>query len=332
MNYENYTVDDFLMDDQFLAYCQGSDSAAVLFWETWQLGKPPNMFAFQEAERLCRLLNGQKPRLNESLRELDDLIRSRDRPVPIIPMPVSRGFQRWVAAASVLLAIGLCWAGYQYWNSQYISYETGYNQQRTVSLPDGSRVVLNSHSVLRHRRNGFSGNERVVELTGEGYFSVRHLVSQTPFRVVTNDAFDVQVLGTEFTLSNRPTLHRVVLNSGRIRVSFHDKRPAVVMQPGQLVEVDDSTRRLRQRAVRADQYNGWLRHQFLFDNTSLTEVIHQIEEQFGVTVQIDGDKLAEQTVTGILPISKPETVLEAVAVLTQSTVRKTKNVFILSKK
>ncbi|GAB3778200.1 hypothetical protein GCM10028818_26690 [Spirosoma horti] len=333
MDYEHYTVDDFLMNDQFLAYCQGSDSAAVVFWESWQLKKPPNLSAFREAEKVCILLNGQKPRLDKSFAELDAMIHGRGQAVPVVPMPVqrARGFQWWAVAASVVLFLGLAWAGYWYWNNQYVNYETGYNQQRTISLPDGSTVTLNSHSSLRHKRNGFSGDERVVEFKGEGYFSVRHLLQHTPFKVLTDDAFDVQVLGTEFTLSNRPTLHRVVLNAGRIQLSFHNNRPAVVMQPGQLVELDDSTQRIRQRNVRADQYNAWLRNQLVFDNTSLVEVIHRIEDQFGVRVQIDGADLDERTVTGILPMNKPETVLDAVAALTQLKVRKTKNMFVLSK-
>jgi ferric-dicitrate binding protein FerR (iron transport regulator) len=334
MNYETYAVDDFLMNDRFLAYCQGSDPAAVTFWETWQAARPPNIAAFREAERLCKLLNGQKPRLDTSLQELEFLIAGQRQPAKVLPMPIRSvvSFPWWSVAATLLLVSGLGWAGYWFWGNQYVSYETAYNQQRTVQLPDGSSVTLNSHSTLRHKRNGFSGSERAVELNGEGYFSVRHLTDNAPFRVKTNSAFDVQVLGTEFSVYSRPALHRVVLNSGRVQVHFKDNRSPIVLRPGQLLELDDSTRRIRQRTVRADQYNAWLRNQLVFDNTSLPDVIKTIEEQFGVRVRINGTDLDQRTVTGILPISKAETVLDALAELTQLKVRKTKNTFILSKK
>lgn len=334
MNHEKYTVDDFLMDDQFLAYCQGSDPAAVRFWEIWQSGEPPNMAAFREAEKLCKLLNGQKPRLDTSLQELESMIRSQKQPAKIVPMPTRSfgGFQWWAVAATVLLVSGLGWAGYWFWGNQYVSYETAYNQQRTVQLPDGSSVILNSHSTLRHKRSGFSTDERTVELEGEGFFVVQHLATNAPFRVKTNGAFDVQVLGTEFSIYNRPALHRVVLNSGRVNVVFRDNRPALTLRPGQLIEVGDSMRQLRQRNVRADQYNAWLRNQLVFDNASLTEVIQMVEEQFGVAVRLDNEELGKRSVTGILPINKPETVLNALAELTQLKIRKTKNTFILSKK
>lgn len=332
MNYENYTVDDFLMDDQFLAYCRGSDPTAVTFWENWRAGNPPNATAFREAERLVGLLNAHKPRLDTSLQELEALIQGQS--AKVIPMP-TRSFNRfawWSVAATVLLVSVLGWAGYWFWSNQYVSYETAYNQQRTVQLPDGSRVTLNSHSVLRHKRNGFTGRERVVELDGEGFFSVQHLVTDAPFWVKTNGPFDVRVLGTEFSVTNRPAIRRVVLNRGRVQVRFHHNQAAVTLQPGQLVELDSRTRQFQQRTVRADTYSAWLRHQLVFDNTSLTEAIQTIEEQFGIQVQLDGEGLGQRTVTGILPINKPETVLTALAELTQLTLRKTENGFILTKK
>lgn len=332
MNYENYTVDDFLMDDQFLAYCQGSDPVAVAFWETWQSKKPPNVAAFREAQQIHTMLSGQKPRLDESLQELETMIRGQNQPTKVMPLP-TRSVGRvgwWVAAASVLLVSILGWVGYAFWQNQYVSYETAYNKQQTVQLPDGSTVILNSHSTLRYQRKAFSDEERSVELVGEGFFTVRHLTSDAPFRVRTSGAFDVQVLGTEFSVYNRPALHRVVLNRGRVQVHFHDNRDPVTLTPGQLLESDDRTRSLRPRTVRADQYNAWLRNQFVFENTRLIEAIHTVEEQFGVTIRVEEADLQNRAVTGILPINKPETVLNALAELAQLNIRKTDNAFILS--
>lgn len=334
MEYDTYTADDFLMDDYFLAYCQGSDPAAVTFWETWQLSKPPNLAAFREAEQLHNRLSGHKPRLDDSLQELDALIRGRSQPTKIIPLAArpAGGLRWWVAAASVLLLSGLSWLGYQFWQNQYVTYETAYNQRRTVQLPDGSTVTLNSHSVLKHRRNGFSDDNRAVELEGEGFFAVRHMATHAPFRVSTNGAFAVEVLGTEFSVYSRPDRHRVVLNTGRVRVYADGNQSPVMLRPGQLIETNDRSRLVNPRNVQADHYNAWLRNQLVFDNTRLTEAIHTVEEQFGITVRIDGADIEQRTVTGILPINQPETALNALAALAQLNVRKTDTTFVLSKK
>ena len=333
MDYEHYSVDDFLMDDLFLAYCQGSDPAAVVFWERWQSVNPANLNRFREAQQLFALLNGQKPRLDQALLELDILIRGEQQTAKVIPMPVATSrYKGWAIAASVLLVSGLGWLGFDAWSNQYITYETAYNEQRTIELPDGSVVKLNSHSMLKHQRNAFSTDKRTVELAGEGFFTVRHLQSNAAFRVITKSAFDVQVLGTEFSVYNRPSLHRVVLNTGRVQVQFHNKRRSLVLQPGQLAELDDQTQQIQKRTVRADQYNAWLRDQLVFDNTSLGEAIQIVEEQFGIRVQLDSAALSQRTITGILPIDKPEAVLNAMAGLTQLEVTKRGNSFYLRRK
>ncbi len=335
MTYEQHTVDDFLLDDSFLAYCRGSDPQAVAFWTNWQQRPHPNLPAFRQAERLTRMLTAEKPRLDHSLAELEALIAEKQPSMPfakVLPMPESPSQPRrgWAVAASVLLVSALGLLGYQYWANQAIVYQTAYNQQRTVDLPDGSTVRLNSHSSLTYRRSDFSDDRRRVELNGEGFFSVRHTASDAPFRVVTPGAFDVEVLGTEFTVAYRSSAQRVVLNTGRVQVRFHDQRPVLTLQPGQLIELRAGTGTVEQRTVQPKQYNAWTRNQLVFEKATLTEVIQTVEDQFGVEVRVENAGVGQQTFTGVLPIQTPEAVLNAVAQLNRLTLKKTGNVFVLS--
>ena len=64
-----------------------------------------------------------------------------------------------------------------------------------VRLEDGTTVYLNSESELRIPVH-FGKDERLVWLTGEAYFSVKH-EKDRKFVVRTNKA-DIAVLGTEF--------------------------------------------------------------------------------------------------------------------------------------
>lgn len=335
MDYQRYTVDDFLLDDSFLAHCRGSDPEAVAFWTHWQQTPHPNRPAFYEAERLFRMLTAEKPRLDDSLAELEALIAQQQpeaTAAKVLPMPVSRSraWRGWAVAASVLLVSVLGLLGYRYWSDTYQIYQTAYNQQQTVDLPDGSTVRLNSHSVLRYRPGDFSGQMRRVELEGEGFFSVQHTASDAPFRVVTSGAFDVQVLGTEFTATYRPSAQRVVLNTGRVLVRFHDRRPDLTLKPGELVELRADTKTVQQRTVRPEQYNAWTRNQLVFENATIAEVIQTVEDQFGVTVRVENADIQQRTFTGVLPIQTPEAVLNAVAQLNRLTLKKTDNAFVLS--
>ena len=331
--YEEYTADDFLLDDSFLAYCRGSDPAAVAFWQGWQQLAPRNIAAFRDAEAFNRTLSAQKPRLDESLAELEAMIAGQQPSVKVIPMPTTQPISSigwWKIAASILLVSLLGIGSYLYWSNSYVVYETAYNQQRTIELPDGSVVQLNSHSTLKHRRNGFSIQTRQVELVGEGFFSVRHTQSDAPFRVVMAEGFDVQVLGTQFTVYNRSARRRVVLNSGRVRIDFHDQRPSMTLNPGQLLEWAVKAKTVEQRTVQPDQYNAWMRQQLVFENVDLAEAVQMVEDQFGVRVQVESATLRQRRFTGILPLNQPETVLKALAELNGLKMRRTGNEFVLS--
>src|SRR5690606_41282091 len=69
--------------------------------------------------------------------------------------------------------------------------------QYQLLLSDGTKVWLNAASSLKFPTS-FEGNERRVELNGEGYFEVAHNPAK-PFHVNSNE-IDVQVLGTHFNI------------------------------------------------------------------------------------------------------------------------------------
>src|SRR5205085_10936617 len=80
----------------------------------------------------------------------------------------------------------------------YNSISTPRGGQYQIVLADGSKVWLNAASSLRFPAS-FYGNERNVELTGEGYFEITKNAAK-PFHVKVND-MQVEVLGTHFNIN-----------------------------------------------------------------------------------------------------------------------------------
>ena len=80
----------------------------------------------------------------------------------------------------------------------YNTIATPRGGQYQLVLADGSKVWLNASSSLRYP-TAFTGKERRVELTGEGYFEVAKNASM-PFHVQVNQ-MDVEVLGTHFNIN-----------------------------------------------------------------------------------------------------------------------------------
>lgn len=94
---------------------------------------------------------------------------------------------------------------------------------REVALPDGSRIQLNTDSVVDVR---YTAAERRVTLArGEAHFSVAKN-PERPF-IVTVAGVDVRVVGTVFNIRLRPESVDVLVTEGKVRVA-----PPVAAAPG----------------------------------------------------------------------------------------------------
>jgi ferric-dicitrate binding protein FerR (iron transport regulator) len=144
-----------------------------------------------------------------ALEERLDKVGVRKRLAPVVLMASWK--MRWMAAASVATVViaGAVWysqsgrGGNVGERQQTLATLTQTmkvvrgGQQQSFTLSDGSKVWLNAESTLKYPA-GFSGKDRVVELSGEGYFEVTEHPNR-PFRVLFRDA-EVKVLGTHFNI------------------------------------------------------------------------------------------------------------------------------------
>lgn len=121
---------------------------------------------------------------------------------------------RLATAASLLIAIvgaGMIWGSSLFGRP---TYSTGVGQQRAISLPDGSTVVLDSRSLLRV---DFSAAARQVELLrGQALFHVARN-PQRPFLVRAGEAV-IRDVGTQFDVNRRGDGAIVTVVEGRVEV------------------------------------------------------------------------------------------------------------------
>ena len=207
---------------------------------------------------------------------------------------------RWAIAAMMILGFGMTFY-IQKDNIFYKNYQTAYGETETINLPDGSRVTLNANSILRLKRFGFvSAPIREVFLDGEAEFSVKHKSNNQRFIVKTSQKLEVEVLGTEFSVFARMRGSKVVLTKGKVKVNYGvgNQQHSIMMKPGDLVSLDKKGEVKLKEIQNAKVYTAWKSHRFIFDDTSLEEITYQIEETFGVHIQINSADLANRTVTG----------------------------------
>jgi transmembrane sensor len=190
---------------------------------------------------------------------------------------------------------------------------TDYGQTRTVLLPDGSEVILNGHSKL-HYASGWAANKpREVWLQGEAYFSVKHQPNHQRFLVHTQGGFNVEVLGTKFTVYRRREQARVVLLSGKVRVDFDDQQRAdVILKPGELLETRDAQpQALVHKAVHTAPYASWKDAKLVLDETSIAELATRLQDTYGIEVVVQTPELNQRQVTGTMPVRDLDVLLQA---------------------
>ncbi|MFD3002453.1 FecR family protein [Pontibacter toksunensis] len=247
------------------------------------------------------------------------------------------GWQKYLVAASVLFVLLL-----GTWLFRDIalnkSYTTGNGEISAVTLSDGSKVVLNSNSLLQVPRFGFGGVSRQVQLRGEAMFSVVHTLDDKKFVVLTDPGFQVEVLGTEFNLSARDSDTKVVLQEGKVKVLYKEEpeqaATSLIMAPGDLVTVDEKQKKLQVKQVRhPENYSAWQHGRFVFDRTSLAEIKEILQDNYGLVVSLRGIDGSKISISGSFKARNADELLLALSeILDISVIRQDNRVMLISSK
>lgn len=163
--------------------------------------------------------------------------------------------------------------------SVFATIRTSIGGQYRVTLPDGTKVILNTATSLQYPTQ-FTGNERRVKLEGEAYFEVTKNVNK-PFRVESNTQV-LEVLGTSFNLSsyaNNPIITTLIEGC----VHLNDNGATTLLYADQQAVKRDDKYFIQK--IEAGDYTAWIHNQFIFNNSSLTETFAQLERWYDVTFE-----------------------------------------------
>jgi transmembrane sensor len=189
------------------------------------------------------------------------------------------------AAAAAAMAVGL-------WQGQDASYvvTTRPGEQRTVALPDGSRLMLAGGSRVRLDKGD---PRRATVEAGETFFRVRHDPA-APFRVDAG-ALRLTDLGTSFDVYLLGARTRVAVAEGAVSVDQGDG--AVRLDPGQGVVSDGTT--LRRTTVAVADVAQWRQGRLAYDGATLREVAADLSRHLGRPV-VASAAVAARTFNGTL--------------------------------
>lgn len=224
----------------------------------------------------------------------------------------------WAAAATVLVAAilgGLLLLP----GDQVMPYRTEVGEHRTVSLPDGSAVELNTDTELLVQ---YTDDERRITMNrGEAFFEVVEDVGR-PF-IVTAGPGAIRAVGTGFAVRLKPAdVVSVVVTEGAVEVirpPADDSRdvqsaaapPPFVLHRGQRAEYDrDTTRIERIAAEELERTQTWRRGLLVFEDASLAAVVAEVNRYTDTRLVIADPQISKLRLGGTFKTGNIEALLD----------------------
>lgn len=163
--------------------------------------------------------------------------------------------------------------------------------QYKIRLPDGTKAWLDAASSITYPV-AFNGSQRKVKISGQVYFEVAKNAAW-PFIVTVSDRAEVRVLGTHFNISAYPgeKLLKTTVLEGKISIhSFGKDTANVILLPGNQAVVDKLGKLTKRTHVNMESIIAWKNNYFVFNNSSLEDVMRQLSRWYDTEVEYKGAK------------------------------------------
>ncbi|HEU5077452.1 MAG TPA: FecR domain-containing protein, partial [Polyangiaceae bacterium] len=283
----------------------------------WLAASPQNARAFEHMteiwDSIAQVDVGGMPRV--SVRE------SRDP----LDAPKHRLHWSFAAACMFIVALGVAW-----FVMTDGSYSTGIGEQRIVNLDDGSRIHLNSGTIIDV---DIGPTARRLKLErGEAFFDVAKDPTR-PF-IVTAGERVVTALGTSFVVRFDPKQVEVTLVEGRVAVSEHadeattaglksaisskdgaqNASDVLILEPGERVTFAETGSAVIDQPS-SDATAAWRRGEVVLNDTPLSEAAMEMNRHQRQQLVLEGDAIGELPISGIYRAGNNEDFANAVAVV-----------------
>lgn len=348
-NFEQYTVEDFVLNKDFQEWVQGNSRNGD-FWLAFVQQHPELSETIRLAEQVIRAMQVQPRAVSDKIIR-EDINRFLDRALSVSVETDQRthSLKNWwhspaYRVAAVISLLGLLLTTAWFYNSPKVANSSSpvssyllpsaspdalaetlnsTNRPLRLVLSDNSLVILSPNSRLKYAPH-FSNTERRVYLTGEAQFNV---VKKTiPFKVYAGGLV-TQVLGTSFVVRAYEQDEKATVHVRSGKVSVYKMNPtnanynaipsnldaaAIILTPNQMAVYERADSRLLKSITPKPIVLQPEAVEFDFTETPLPVVLRQLERAYGIHFQFDEEALQGCQITASL---STETMYEKLTIL-----------------
>ncbi|MEN2399476.1 FecR family protein [Flavobacterium sp. MC2016-06] len=192
-------------------------------------------------------------------------------------------------------------------NEGLVEQTNNSDKAQSITLSDGSSVLLQPKSKLSYPKI-FTGNERKVYLSGEGFFEISKNPKK-PFYVYANEIV-TKVVGTSFRVkaySDQPDVE-VLVRTGKVRVKSNDlvsdsKKEEVVLLPNQALRftrkdlVFNKINNITEDEILVKSVGNIEQLSFEFTDIPVEQIFETIEQAYQIDIDFPKEKLKDCRLT-----------------------------------
>jgi len=301
-NYIN--TDDFLFSENFNEYVLKKSSKQQKKWDNYFKQNPETQKAAERAKKIILGLDSMEDRISQ--KEIPDTKlhnqfektwgKFRGEKSRTVILKTSKALFRTATVAAVLVFALLFYSFFtnvilkKYNTPEYFEVYVPTAEQSQLTLPDGTRVWVNSETKIKYS-NQFNSKERKIYLNGEAYFDVAKN-EELPLQVIVNSVL-VKVTGTQLNVKGYPDEDKVetVLVEGRVELSRVGDASgrSIELQPGDKAILNLSTSKVAISREDVLDDVAWKDGKMMYRNVALEDVCKSLSRRYNAEIVLSGD-------------------------------------------
>lgn len=194
-----------------------------------------------------------------------------------------------------------------------IVFSTIEDQQKKITLRDGSIVHLNSLSELQIGGD-FNQSNRTVKLKGEAFFDVIHQPNK-PF-IIHAGASKIEVLGTSFNVKLNSDLSEVgvAVIEGKVSLWHNeaDEAQKAFVEKGQFASLSTISGEIELDDYGIENYLAWKHGRLVFDGVRMDMVCQQIGRLYEISCLYSDSAIKDRKLTANFSSESLEKVLSVI--------------------